>query len=248
MNKKRRNKSRNRRNKAVVNNQIAEFNEHREYFRSHFLSHFFEETECQQCGLCCSAFDISLGEDDFDREPSLRDCCKVIPENRQILLEARPQDTHIIDCDTLEQCPYNDCGSCGIHGTKPGVCSDFEPSIFNCRKAELAKHLFDLDSWYKDGRFEAFCGGRLATVMFNSNATVSDVFFMYLATPFLIDLDLLDEVAVAGEAIDVRDVYAMINPEAPVPTEIMEYLGNPEQYTCIALLFTSPLGFSIAPK
>jgi Fe-S-cluster containining protein len=208
-------------------------------------------TKCENCGLCCSVYDIGLSEADLEREPKLKDCSRKINDHYSYLTKLMPEHTRMIAKETHEGCQFHIDGKCSIHATKPDLCSGFPSNAFSCWAAKLAEYDFPFHSWVEDtGNFiKNFIPSKLCTVIArHEDADITVFYLLYLLIPFMIDLDKLKKIR-AKTDFDIKgttqlytliDTYDLINPDAKIPDVVRNMLNLTPNYKNVGILLSNP--------
>ena len=160
-NKTARNRLRNRRTRMMKNLMKKKETEVKPVEDS-FRQFMNKEHTCQRCGKCCSAYIITLTQEDLDREPKLLTVSSPITPSEQ---EIRDRDkTYCRTTNTTEfnrRCPlYKDGVGCSIYDTRPNVCRNYRPSFYACLHGRLGSVGFSVKTWYSNN-MDAYCETQL---------------------------------------------------------------------------------------
>ena len=96
-------------------------------------------SKCQQCGLCCRNYGITLSLQDMNREPRLWEVVIPIqyvgnPRTRAFMVENK--HPFVINKGRGETCPFLLNNKCLIYETRPQICRDYPQKGAKCLRLE----------------------------------------------------------------------------------------------------------------
>lgn len=245
MNKKQRNKGRNRRNKAIVDSSRQSLDGLVKDFQEFFIE---QPQNCRSCGTCCKVFDIYVGEEDMVREPKLREICVPIGDTDKGVFEEDLTLNYVMDKDFLEPCSFHSKYGCSIHSTKPKVCSGFIPSHHNCLKSVLNEVKFLLAEWVTEAAFDFWLETPISSFLLEAGASYETQFVYFMIYPYLIGLDKVKKYCKNQIGLSAGVLGVLLDLDREIPEPVREYLSLSDEYKIIAHLFMKPVDYQPREK